>query len=378
MSRLTEEDLRRSTLQRQFPAIPGTGPEAVLAVLRRLGPIQSQVPRSPFLTLASRLPGTRYETVRDLFGSHRLVKASSIRGTVFTSTADQLGALDAVARHTRHAGLAKLLGPGVPVEEVCAVIEAFCAEQWRTRDEIVTHVVRWLRTRNADAAARVTGFGVAGYLWGHSGLLRRPKDDAWEKRTDIYRRTAKEVLPDLRAPTFDEALLDLVRVHLGAYGPATRDDLAFFLMVRLGEVGPALAVLGEEVVRLAGPAGADYLDLADPPGPGDADPGLRLLPEFDGLLLGYAGRNRHRFLTAEQLSRVWAKVNGLFSPVVLHDGRLVATWRTVVEGRLVRVEVQMLPPHPVLSEGLFEPQVRALETALNLAVADVVVAPADR
>jgi len=56
MSRLTEEDLRLSTLARQFPAIDGRDPDAVLELFRRLGPIQSQVPRAPFLTASSRLP----------------------------------------------------------------------------------------------------------------------------------------------------------------------------------------------------------------------------------------------------------------------------------------------------------------------------------
>ena len=57
MGRLTEEDLRLSTLGRQFPAIGGCDPDAVLELFRRLGPIQSQVPRAPFLTVSSRLPG---------------------------------------------------------------------------------------------------------------------------------------------------------------------------------------------------------------------------------------------------------------------------------------------------------------------------------
>ena len=77
------------------------------------------------------------------------------------------------------------------------------------------------------------------------------------------------------------------------------------------------------------PNDEDYLDLADAPGAGTPDPGLRLLPEFDGLLVGYHGRNRTRFLTEQQLPKVWAKVNGLFSPVVLYDGQLVASWKTI-------------------------------------------------
>ena len=91
----------------------------------------------------------------------------------------------------------------------------------------------------------------------------------------------------------------------------------------------ALRRLGDEVIHLRGPNDEDYLDLADAPSGGTSDPGLRLLPEFDGLLVGYHGRNRTRFLTEQQLPKIWAKVNGLFSPVVLYDGHLVASWKTI-------------------------------------------------
>ena len=101
MRRLTHDQFRLRALARQFPIISGRGSDAVVELFRRLGPIQSQVPRAPFLTISSRLPGVSYETVCTLFESHRLVKTSNIRGTVHTSVAEQFGCLDAVARATR-------------------------------------------------------------------------------------------------------------------------------------------------------------------------------------------------------------------------------------------------------------------------------------
>src|SRR4029453_19342694 len=109
MRRLSDDELRRRTLRRQFPRISGHGPEAVLELFRRLGPVQSQVPRAPFLTISSRLPGVRYQTVWELFESHQLVKTSNIRGTVHSSTVEQFGWLDAVARVTRANQLRNML-----------------------------------------------------------------------------------------------------------------------------------------------------------------------------------------------------------------------------------------------------------------------------
>jgi hypothetical protein len=129
--------------------------------------------------------------------------------------------------------------------------------------------------------------------------------------------------------------------------------------------------LGGEVVHLRGPNDEDYLELAEPPHGGTADPGLRLLPEYDGLLVGYHGRHRTRFLTEQQLPKVWAKVNGLFSPVVLYGGQLVASWKTITKGRRTDIEVTMLDPHPVLADDLFTDAIAATELVLDLTITDL-------
>ena len=112
MTRLGPEELARRTLRRQFPDLPGRGPDDVMALFDRLGPIQSQVPRAPFLAASSRLPGVAYDTVNGLFADHRLVKTSSLRGTVHTSTAATFPRLDAVARPLRATQARQLLALG--------------------------------------------------------------------------------------------------------------------------------------------------------------------------------------------------------------------------------------------------------------------------
>jgi len=373
MRRLTADELRRRTLQRQFPSIDGRQPEAVLELFNRLGPIQSQVPRAPFLTVSSRLPGVSYETINGLFEEHRLLKTSNLRGTVHTSTQEQFGWLDAVARRGRAAQLRNYLKlDRLAPEDVVAEVEAFTSGEWRARADIVAHLREWLVERKSPAsAAAVQDTLPESLLWGHSGLLRRPRDHRWEKRTDIYHQRARSLLPELETYEFSTALKALVRVHLRSYGPATRDDLSFFLGTTLGAVDAAVRDLHDEVVKLPGPDDMDYLDLADLPTGGEQDVGLRLLPEFDGLLVGYARRNRARFLTEQQLPSVWAIVNGLLAPIVLYRGRIVATWKTLTAGRRTDIEVRMLDPHPPVPEHLFADAVKATEQALAVTIADL-------
>jgi DNA glycosylase AlkZ-like len=374
---LSHDQLRQRTLRRQFPTIPGRGPDAVLDLLRRLGPIQSQVPRAPFLTISSRLPGVTYDTVCALFESHQLVKTSNIRGTVHSSVPEQFVWLDAVARRTRSAQLRNVLKlRQVSPEQLAAEIEAFASKDWRPRPEIVAHARAWLAERETgDEAADVPDLLSDSLLWGHSGLLRRPRDKRWDRRTDIFHRRARSLLPDLPECDFAEALTKLVRVHLGSYGPALREDLAFFFGAGLGTVDDALRRLDGEIVHLRGPNDEDYLDLADLPRGGTSDPGLRLLPEFDGLLVGYNGRHRTRFLTEQQLPKVWAKVNGLFSPVVLYGGQLVASWKTITKNRRIDIEVTMLDPHPVLADDLFGDAIAATEQVLDIKITDLRIRP---
>ena len=373
MARLSFDELRTRTLGRQFPDPTGTGAEEAYALLARLGPIQSQVPRAPFLTLSSRLPGIDHATITTLFAEHRLLKTSNLRGTVHTSIRAQFGWLDAVARAGRTQQLRQQLRlAAVTPEQVVAEIEAYASPDWRVRADIVAHLVDWLAEHDPAAGrdAQLTTL-PASLVWGHSGLVRRPRDEHWEKRTDTLHRTARTFVPDVEPPGFAPSLAELVRIHLGAYGPATRDDLAYFFGVGLRAADGAVAALGEEVVRLAGPDRVDFLDLAEPPVSGTIDPGLRLLPEFDGLLLGYCGRQRTRFLSTDQLPAVWSKVNGVYAPTVLHDGRIVARWRTVTQGRRTSIEVTMLDPYSPLAEDLFTGPVRAVELALGLTVDDL-------
>lgn len=371
--RLTHEDLAGRTLARQFPVLRGEGEEAVRELFRRLGPIQSQVPRSPFLTVSSRLPGVAYATVQRLFAASHLLKTSSLRGTVHTSGREHYPWLDAVARRSRAGMLRRQLRlQRVSVEQLTEELESYADPDWRSRADIVAHARRWLEEHDsAGSAAAVTGSLAENLLWGHSGLLRRPTDGRWERRTDSSHRRARAVVPELGSGSFAESSRALVRVYLRSLGPASRRDIAYFLGLGLGAVDSAVAGLGEEVVRLHGPDQEDYLDLAEPPEREAVDPGLRLLPEFDALLVGYHGPHRARFLTEHQLAQVWAKVNGQFAPTVLHHGRLVGLWKTVGQGARVRLEVTPFAGCAAPGEDELADAAGALASVLDLSVVDI-------
>ncbi len=381
MPRLSLEDLRLSTLRRQFPALESTDAEGVLTLFSRLGPIQSQVPRAPFLFAASRLPGTSRQLIRELFETHRLVKGSTLRGTVHTTVAEHHAWTAAAARELRLNQLGRLpLGRATP-EDVLTEISRFASGGWRARADLVQHGHSWLASQGAPSRSDREPFADS-LIWGNPELIRRPPDQRWETRTDTLHRLASDVIPrwaageraagaDDGATAPVESAAALIRTHVRAYGPVTRHDLSYFLGLRLRSVDAALARLGDQIAVETGPEGEPFLDLAVPPEGGSEDPGLRLLTEFDGLLVGYHGRWRHRLLGEDQLARVWSRVNGQYLPAVLWRGRLVATWRWVPDGARVALEVQMLAPHRPIPESEFAPAIVAAEVALGLSVSQL-------
>ena len=61
----------------------------------------------------------------------------------------------------------------------------------------------------------------------------------------------------------------------------------------------------------------------------------------------------------------------MFSPVVLADSRLVATWKTVTERQRTLLEITMMPGQSVLGEDAFADQIIALSRVLALDIGEV-------
>ena len=368
----TLDQLRRATLRRQFPRVRGRGRAAVAEVVRRVGPIQSQAPRAPFIGVAARLPGVPYDAIAAAFEQHDVVKASNIRGTVHVCVREQFPLLDAVTRRTLAGGWRNVLRlPRDGVEAARAEIERWIGGDWRLESDLTDHMTSWLEANvSADAAAASKESSGRFMLRGYSALIRRPASGAWDKRSPWLLRHAPPLLGTDPVDA-DAALESLVRVHIGAFGPSTRDDIAWWSGEGLTRVDAAIARLGDEAVARPGPGGASYLDLTDPPTGGRADPGLRLLPEFDALVLGYHPKGRTRFLDAAHAESIWNRANGVFSAAVLSDGRLAALWRLVGTGRRRSFEAWPLPGESLPPESEFADPVEGLAQALDIEIGDL-------
>lgn len=358
----TLADLGALTAARQFPA----GVASVAEAVARIGPIQAQTARSPYVAVAARFPGLTRAAVTAAYESGQIVRGSTIRGTVHTTTPagfTALGVATAIGQRRlfeRGLGLRR-----ARVDDLWRAVEEYAAT-WRSVEDLVAFVRSWLGVHEgAESADRVVDT-VGRYLaFGHGGLVRRPTNGDWGGQGAAQYRT----LPPVGSPT----LADVVRLHLAAHGPATRQDLAWWSGCGLRVVDAALDALG--LVGVPGPGGRRYVDLTPRPA-GVAVEGVRLLPEFDALMCAYDRAGRGRFADAEVLRVLWDSRNGLVRPPLLVDGRITGHWRSSGSGRRRSVEVTWFAGTRRPRPSELDAAVGATAAALGVEVAGVTLARA--
>ena len=365
------EELRGLSLARQFPDIAGRDAGAVAAAVERIGPIQSQTARSPYVGLGARLPDLSHDAVTEAYESWLIVRGSNIRGTVHTSTPEHQAALDATTRTAQRTLWRRFLRlDHTELEDVWTAIEAYAADEWRSPAELTTFLTSWLDHHGeSESVARMDNQAGRYFSFGHGGLLRRPLKGEWSGQGAPGYRTATMVLPDRSVP--DDPVLEAVRVHVTSYGPSSRHDIAWWSGLGLRQVDTLLERL--DVTWRDGPDGRSYADLPGPPTARDV-PGVRLLPEFDALLCGYDPKARGRFVSEADNDVLWHRENGLMLAPVLVDGRIGGYWRLEGSGRARTLAVSSFPGSRRLRRAEVDDAAAALATALDVTLAGVTTA----
>ncbi|HSF36451.1 MAG TPA: winged helix DNA-binding domain-containing protein [Nocardioides sp.] len=351
------DDLAAASLARQFPDDPGT----VAGRVEAIGDLQTQTARSAFIGLGARFPGVTHAEITAAYDAGEIVRGSTIRGTVHTATPEGYTVLAEATRVGQHPRWARLLGlSDVQLADLWTSLEVH-AREWRTPDELRAHVDAWLG-RHAPAALDAAAAGPGRYLgFAHGGLVRRPASgDRWEGQGKPAYGTFDRTGP--------ATLTDVVRHHLRAHGPSSRQDVAWWAGIPLGAVSDGLA--GLDVVEQEGPDGRAYVDLPDAPAPRDL-PGVRLLPEFDALLCGYDSKARDRFVSPEHHRRLWNESNGMLLPPLLVDGRITGFWRAAGTTRRRPLEVTWFARTRRPRRAELDRPVTALEAALGITVTEV-------
>lgn len=346
----------------------------VAAMLQAIGPIQAQTARSPYLALAARAPGVMKDAIDAAYDASLIVRGTTLRGTVHTSDAADHPVLEAITRlgqRTLWGRTMRLVD--TTLEDLWAGIEDFAADGWRTPAELAEHVRAWIVLNDPSAEPRPDNQAGRYFGFGHGGLLRRPLSGGWDGQGAPGYRSAAAVLGDAarrRVLCADpaKAMIEAVRRHLTAHGPASRHDLAWWSGVGLRQVDTALSALADELTEGSGPDGRIYHDLrTGTPEPVDL-PGVRLLPEFDALLCGYDPPARERFVDAGHYRRLWIQENGMILAPLMVDGRLTGWWRLPGSGRRRQLEVAWFSRTRRPRKAEFDAPIASLQAAYGVSV----------
>lgn len=338
---LGRRSLNRALLARQMllERVPVPDPAArvdrVLTAVHRLAGLQAQAPSPPYIGLWSRLAGFEPGDLAALITSRRVVRIALMRSTIhLVSGSDCLAirpliqpAMDRALRGTFGRQLA-----GVEMTELAADGRELVEAAPLTFSELGSRLAqRWPDNPPAALAqgvratvplVQVPPRGV----WGQSGVARHTSAEAW-----------------LGRPLDRHSTLDwLVRRYLAAFGPATaRDAQAWSGLAGLADV---VGRMRPELYAFRDQDGRELFDLADAPRPdADTPAPVRLVAEYDNLVLSHADRSR--VLSDDDRRRLYSRAN-VFPGTVLVDGFAAGIWRLARSDRSAAVTVELFRPVP--------------------------------
>ncbi|HET7699390.1 MAG TPA: winged helix DNA-binding domain-containing protein [Candidatus Limnocylindria bacterium] len=342
---LTLRELNRALLARQL--LLSRERIGLVTAIERLGGLQAQWAPAPYIGLWSRLERFRIADLERAITARRVVKATLMRGTLHLVSARDYAPLAVVAPEARRRLWAtteralkryfatlspaarRVVAEGRGIDDPDALHRALLryARTPRTREEIATFMATETGLPG-ELAERIVWNFIASF-----GRLVQPAPAGhWSQRESGRLVSASTWLGITAWPPLETAARHLVRRHLGAFGPATVDDIASWGHVRTPLIREAIAALGASVREFRDERGRTLFDLADAPRPpADTPAAVRFLPKWDSTLLAYSPPERVRILEERHRRTVIIK-NGDVAQTILVDGMVRGTW-SVTNGR---------------------------------------------
>jgi hypothetical protein len=308
---------------------------SVEQVLTRVGGLQAQEPRPPFLALWNRIAG---------FANQDLITAalrrSAVRATLHRGTIHLLDSTDYPVWRTALSGelaaLPRGLGPAARAVDVPAV-RAAAQQLFQGRRLRFGELRPLLAERFPDVDPHILGV----YARMTVPLVLPPTDNVWGWAADPAFARADDWIA---MPDIDPAVArdQLVLAHLAAFGPARAADVAAWSGMRSVQV--VLDRLAAQLVRFSDESGRVLYDLPDAPRPTEEVPAPpRLLGDWDTVLLGHAEHSR--VVDAEVRRRLMTS-NGRLRPCLMVDGRVVGGWSVEQSGSTALLSLEPYVPVP--------------------------------
>jgi hypothetical protein len=298
---LTTRELNRALLARQLLLERARLP--IPRALERLGGIQNQYAPNAYIRLWSCLEGFERDDL-----TRALERRSAIQGTLMRGT------IHIVSRRDYWPLAVAIRGPQ----------REWLLRTWRLTEGELEREADQLRRLLVDGPRRADELTAVTRTWDPKlGLVRIPPSGTWERRRANLIELAERWVGSEDGDE-DTARGHLVRRYLGAFGPASRDDIAQWAGMKPRDLGAALERL--RLRRFRDDAGGELLDLPLAPlPPSDTPAPVRFLPTWDAVLLVHA--RRAGILPEEYRPRIFPTRMPQSIGTFLVDGVVAGTWR---------------------------------------------------
>jgi hypothetical protein len=322
--RLSDRALNRALLARQGLLTPFERP--LVEVVETIGAIQAQNWSAPPVALWARTRGFSTVDLHSALERRELIYGFGLRGTLHVVSASQFPSYAAVVEASGATAWQRTKAPPPPEMDQLRVDLLAHAAEPRAPAELVEFIEDWIASRRPaldPAELQIQRMASWRALLRWPALVRAPTGGAWARRPPLAQTAAP--LPPARWPAPPEALGNLCRWHLQAFGPAGAEDVAAWIGWKAPLVRAALDAMDLE--RYEDERGRPLYDLPGAPRPDPQTPAApRLLPWFDSVILAYAPQNRTRILPDEYRDRLYQRANLQWLPAILVDGMVAGTW----------------------------------------------------
>jgi hypothetical protein len=346
---LSLRTINRALLSRQrllgraaLPAADSGEARAAMVVetIEHLVGLQAQAPFPPYYGLLSRLDGFRPEDLAALITGRKVVRIALMRGTIHLVSARDCLPLRRLVQPVIERGMRNAYGKqlaGVDAGALAAAGRTLVEAEPMTFSQLGQALAERWRDHPPHALAQAVRAFVPlvqvppRAVWSQSGPSRHTSAERWLDQPDAPAGTAQ-------APAL--GLADLVRRYLGAFGPATVRDVAAWS--RLTGLRAVMEQLRPSLVTFRDERGAELFDLPSAPRPGaDVPAPVRLVAEFDNLVLSHAERSR--VVSAENIKRI-STINGVIPGTVLIDGFVAGMWRLATSRDATTLSIELFGP----------------------------------
>jgi hypothetical protein len=319
---LTRRELNRALLARQLLLSRDT--LAPVKALEHLAGLQAQLPRPPCIGLWSRLKDFDRSALVDAIQARTVVRVTAMRGTLHLLSARDYRSWRGALQPALNRGLTSIVGAALKdmdLPRAEAETRAYLAASPAQFDLIRDHLEPrhpGVNVRHLAYALRLTVPLVqvpeADATWGYPGAADFALADQW---------LGKPVSTAVTSPAA------LVRRYLAAFGPATVADAQAWS--GLPTLAPVFETLRSELVTFRDERKRELFDLRDAPRPpADTPAPVRLVPDWDNVLLGH--QDRRRIIADEHRARISTR-NLQVTATFLVDGMVAGSWSITRKGR---------------------------------------------